>query len=242
MQILLAFDSDDAGQLATLRAIPKLLSIAPRYLMAYEFLPGVVVYGRSLQHREKRIWRLRGRRSMDIKQLTRRYHPELRALPDWELELWIVNRKREVLEAELEGIDVPFTRDMLAVLEAERKRRSELQDKGGPKYDFGSESRQKEALDRVSEIKRYFRGDDFLTLFEQVTGIRPFPAGHQWKYACPLHGDGVDKTPAGSLDLDRGLWHCFACAAGGDVFHLLYAWPPHMIFREAVDELWSRMP
>lgn len=35
--------------------------------------------------------------------------------------------------------------------------------------------------------------------------------------SCPLHDD---KSPSCSIDLDKGVWHCFSCGEGGDVYTL----------------------
>jgi DNA primase len=45
--------------------------------------------------------------------------------------------------------------------------------------------------------------------------VRGFRArGRRATGLCPFH---PDKNPSLSIDLDRGLWNCFACAEGGDV-------------------------
>lgn len=41
------------------------------------------------------------------------------------------------------------------------------------------------------------------------------PAGSRQKGLCPFH---QEKTPSFSVDPDRGLFYCFGCQAGGDVF------------------------
>ena len=43
-------------------------------------------------------------------------------------------------------------------------------------------------------------------------------AGRTYKGLCPFHSE---KTPSFHVDPERGFFHCFGCAAGGDVFKFL---------------------
>ena len=43
-------------------------------------------------------------------------------------------------------------------------------------------------------------------------------AGRTYKGLCPFH---AEKTPSFHVDPERGFFHCFGCAAGGDVFKFL---------------------
>jgi DNA primase len=43
-------------------------------------------------------------------------------------------------------------------------------------------------------------------------------AGRVYKGLCPFHSE---KTPSFQVDPERGFFHCFGCAAGGDVFKFL---------------------
>lgn len=40
-------------------------------------------------------------------------------------------------------------------------------------------------------------------------------AGRHYKGLCPFH---QEKTPSFHIDRERGLWHCFGCGQGGDMF------------------------
>ena len=61
----------------------------------------------------------------------------------------------------------------------------------------------KARIDIVSLISRY------LTLQK---------SGSRYKGHCPFH---KDDTPSFYVDAEKGLWHCFGCGAGGDMFAFL---------------------
>lgn len=61
-------------------------------------------------------------------------------------------------------------------------------------------------------------------------------AGSRWKGLCPLH---QEKTSSFSVDEDSGLWYCFGCAKGGDLFTFLQE-KEGLNFREAADLLSDR--
>ncbi len=67
--------------------------------------------------------------------------------------------------------------------------------------------------DTKEEIKRRI---DIVELISQYIPVRR--AGRRFKALCPFH---QEKTPSLSVDPAAGLWHCFGCGAGGDLFSFL---------------------
>lgn len=62
-------------------------------------------------------------------------------------------------------------------------------------------------------------------------------AGKRLGGLCPFH---PDKAPSFTVDPDKGLWHCFGCGAGGNVFHFLMR-AENLTFPEAVRKLAERL-
>ena len=48
--------------------------------------------------------------------------------------------------------------------------------------------------------------------------IKLSKTGKEYTGLCPFHDD---KKPSLNVDREKGLWHCFGCGAGGDVFDFL---------------------
>ena len=63
------------------------------------------------------------------------------------------------------------------------------------------------------DIERVRQATDLIELFEGVTTVRR--QGRTYMAVCPFH---QEKTPSMSLDKARGLYNCFGCGAGGDIF------------------------
>ncbi|MDQ7819645.1 MAG: DNA primase [Armatimonadota bacterium] len=61
-------------------------------------------------------------------------------------------------------------------------------------------------------------------------------AGRHYKGLCPFH---QEKTPSFHVDRERGLWHCFGCSRGGDIFDFVME-IGHLSFAEAVETLARR--
>lgn len=62
-------------------------------------------------------------------------------------------------------------------------------------------------LDRVREAT------DLVELISEVTTVKR--SGRSFMAVCPFH---QEKSPSMSVDRARGLYHCFGCGKGGDVF------------------------
>ncbi|MDQ3767199.1 MAG: DNA primase [Actinomycetota bacterium] len=57
--------------------------------------------------------------------------------------------------------------------------------------------------------------------------------GHTFKGLCPFH---TEKTPSFTVDAAKGLWHCFGCGRGGNVYHFVQE-VESLPFPEAVEWL-----
>ncbi|MYF83308.1 MAG: DNA primase [Acidimicrobiia bacterium] len=68
------------------------------------------------------------------------------------------------------------------------------------------------AADR-DDLERIRQAVNLVELFEGVTTVRKVRGS--FKALCPFH---TEKTPSLSIDPARGLYHCFGCGVGGDVF------------------------
>ena len=56
-------------------------------------------------------------------------------------------------------------------------------------------------------------------ILEIVTGYTQLrKAGRESLGLCPIHGE---KTPSFRVNEDKGVFHCFACGAGGDVIRFI---------------------
>ena len=63
------------------------------------------------------------------------------------------------------------------------------------------------------DIDRVREATDLVELISQVTKVKK--SGRSVMAVCPFH---EEKTPSMSVDRVRGLYHCFGCGEGGDVF------------------------
>ena len=89
------------------------------------------------------------------------------------------------------------------------------------------------AYDR-DDIEKIRQSVNIVELMEAVTTVRK--RGRSFKAICPFH---QEKTPSVSLDPARGLFHCFGCGAGGDIFKFVME-SQAMSFNEAVEYLAQR--
>ena len=75
---------------------------------------------------------------------------------------------------------------------------------------------------------------DIVDFVQQVTPLKL--AGTRYKGLCPFHRE---KTPSFTVDRAKGLFYCFGCGTGGDVFKFLTL-TERFTFPEAVEHVASR--
>lgn len=76
---------------------------------------------------------------------------------------------------------------------------------------------------------------DIVDIVGQVTPLKP--AGKSYKGLCPFHRE---KTPSFQVDRDKGLFYCFGCQRGGDIFTFLMM-AERFTFPEAVEHVANRV-
>ena len=81
------------------------------------------------------------------------------------------------------------------------------------------------------DIDRVREATDLVDLISEVTKVRK--SGRAYMAICPFH---EEKTPSMSVDRGRGLYHCFGCGKGGDVFQFVQE-TRGVDFGEALDML-----
>ncbi len=84
-------------------------------------------------------------------------------------------------------------------------------------------------------IARVRESADIVDFIGQVTPLKL--AGKSYKGLCPFHRE---KTPSFHVDRDKGLFYCFGCGTGGDVFKFL-ALTERFTFPEAVEYVAGRV-
>jgi DNA primase len=62
-------------------------------------------------------------------------------------------------------------------------------------------------------LERVREASDLLEIVRETVALKR--QGRNWVGLCPFHSE---KTPSFTVSPDRGLYHCFSCKAGGDVF------------------------
>lgn len=85
-----------------------------------------------------------------------------------------------------------------------------------------------------NDIDRVREATDLVELFSEITKVRR--SGRSYMAVCPFH---QEKSPSMSLDRARGLYHCFGCGEGGDVFSFLQK-TQGLEFSEALEALARR--
>lgn len=90
-------------------------------------------------------------------------------------------------------------------------------------FDLGSEviARVREASDVIAVVSDH---------------VRLKHRGRTWEGLCPFH---EEKTPSFTVDAEKGLYYCFGCHQGGDVFKFVMALQ-NLNFPEAVEYLARR--
>src|SRR3989454_11903021 len=74
-------------------------------------------------------------------------------------------------------------------------------------------------------------GVDIVDFIGRFVNLRK--AGTNWKGLCPFHGE---KTPSFMVNPKKGIFHCFGCGVGGDIFGFLMR-QDRLSFPEAVRAL-----
>jgi DNA primase len=86
-----------------------------------------------------------------------------------------------------------------------------------------------------SVISQVRQAADIVDFIAQVTPLKL--AGKSYKGLCPFHRE---KTPSFTVDRGKGLFYCFGCGTGGDIFKFL-ALTERFTFPEAVEHVASRV-
>ena len=81
------------------------------------------------------------------------------------------------------------------------------------------------------DIDRVREATDLVDLIAEVTKVKK--SGRSYMAVCPFH---EEKTPSMSVDRGQGLYHCFGCGKGGDIFEFVQE-TQGVNFPEALDIL-----
>src|SRR5437868_14991568 len=84
----------------------------------------------------------------------------------------------------------------------------------------------------ISQVRQ---AADIVEFISQVTPLKQ--AGKSFKGLCPFHRE---KSPSFTVDRGKGLFYCFGCGTGGDVFKFLTL-TERFTFPEAVEHVASRV-
>lgn len=83
-------------------------------------------------------------------------------------------------------------------------------------------------MEATSEIKDRLSVDEVVSEYVQLK-----PAGSNYKGLCPFHHE---KTPSFMVSPEKGIYHCFGCGEGGDIFSFVEKLEG-LTFREALEKL-----
>lgn len=79
---------------------------------------------------------------------------------------------------------------------------------------------------------------DSADIVEIISSVTPLKAaGRTWKGLCPFHRE---KTPSFNVDRSKGMFYCFGCGTGGDVFKFVML-IERMNFPEAIEWVAERV-
>jgi len=84
------------------------------------------------------------------------------------------------------------------------------------------------------DLEEIRRRADIVEIISPHVALRK--AGRRLTGLCPFH---KERTPSFTVDPESGLWHCFGCKAGGDLFRFVEMMDK-VIFSEAVELLAHR--
>ena len=68
----------------------------------------------------------------------------------------------------------------------------------------------------IEEIKNKIRLSDLVGEYAKLER-----KGSNFWARCPFHANGMEKTPSFKIDDQKGLYYCFGCQEGGDIFAFL---------------------
>ncbi|MBI3984284.1 DNA primase [Candidatus Microgenomates bacterium] len=86
-------------------------------------------------------------------------------------------------------------------------------------------------MDSVEEIRQRLSASEVISTYVQLK-----LAGRNQKGLCPFHHE---KTPSLMVSDEKGIWHCFGCGEGGDIFGFVMKMEG-LDFRGALELLASR--
>jgi DNA primase len=84
----------------------------------------------------------------------------------------------------------------------------------------------------IALVRDRSRVDDII---REYVSLKP-AGGGSFKGLCPFH---EERSPSFNVTPSRGMWHCFGCGEGGDVFTFVEK-IDHLSFAEAVEKLARR--
>ena len=85
---------------------------------------------------------------------------------------------------------------------------------------------------RSEDIEEIRRRASIVDIASEYMQVRKAGSG-RFKALCPFH---QEKSPSFSIDVAKGLYHCFGCQKGGDVFNLVMELG-NLDFPEAIERL-----